>query len=852
MEDKIVDNSEIRYIGKVKWFGDNQKNANYGFIESKGLDDIFVHERTTVSKISENDTVIFQIRKSKKDEKKFEAYNVCLINEYNDLDGLLDLILNYGRDYTIKNLLLERLVPLDPNGDKLLKAKNIQKIEEKYLNILSVDGSTLSYSTVSNVYSELSRLFNNSKSNLNKFFQKTKNNNIQFVGWINNSNDSFDKELISKYYESSDSQLKKLILNSSDNKSCSKLIENELTKNETISEENTLKYYLNIYASVKDRKDKIAEKFITLIYGKSVIEIRYKLWQENYSTVLTEELEKYIFANVHTFTPSVLKSTLAKLQGKQKINFLKSLIDKKNKIFTEEGYEKYKIVLKEISLIKNAANEKLIENLNEKLTPNYKVISWLDGYLILIDVNSIIESICVLPYDSQIRCIKKLFECYRLKSIEFKVGDLEKMIDYNLSKKIDFNILLALQMIILSVNSKIINARSLTSFVLKSFSSGIVPELSSEFFEKCTGRAITDEILIDKKLSKKINKTNKIPIGITYCEGRKAKSKSNSENVKEDGLEFWWCKNKPCFQNELSSILKEHWKDYTLFDLLLCVGENIDEDKHSYHLGVINKILLYINSLKCRKCENWLSPAKQSNFAHDRVNLFECTQKKCSEYQRKIYLSHCLNSKCDNIVDNRDSEKCDHNWVICDYCLACCSTNKMAKRNYILNKTGQETNTAVKGHDETEEIFCFNCGSKFNLSSTEIDDEKYKKCLDWLEKHKIDRKRIAKSGKTKKGKRWYLIKKLDNETLVKYEELIEKFQQAGFNAKSGNFENSYLISEPNFEKQVYLKCSNAKCGYVINLDDLLYEDRDRLRAMLYHKKIRNVYANKFKFESKQS
>lgn len=53
-----------RYIGLVKWFHDQAKNANYGFIQHAKLGDLFFHERSIeqgqdINSFRENAIVVF-------------------------------------------------------------------------------------------------------------------------------------------------------------------------------------------------------------------------------------------------------------------------------------------------------------------------------------------------------------------------------------------------------------------------------------------------------------------------------------------------------------------------------------------------------------------------------------------------------------------------------------------------------------------------------------------------------------------------------------------------------------------------------------------------------------------------
>lgn len=59
-----------KYVGLVKWFHDQAKNANYGFIQHAILGDLFFHEKSIeqgqdTSSFKENEVVAFISQASK-------------------------------------------------------------------------------------------------------------------------------------------------------------------------------------------------------------------------------------------------------------------------------------------------------------------------------------------------------------------------------------------------------------------------------------------------------------------------------------------------------------------------------------------------------------------------------------------------------------------------------------------------------------------------------------------------------------------------------------------------------------------------------------------------------------------
>ena len=136
-----------------------------------------------------------------------------------------------------------------------------------------------------------------------------------------------------------------------------------------------------------------------------------------------------------------------------------------------------------------------------------------------------------------------------------------------------------------------------------------------------------------------------------------------------------------------------------------------------------------IDKLYCHKCNELLYPTETSHFALYRDTKFHCENENCSEHKKTIYLNHCLNGECGNIIDSRISKTCDNGLYICNSCGSCCS-NSMFKRRldnlklvggYIhpeLIKNVEEEN----GHLEKAEYYCYKCKGMM----TEINEKQYK------------------------------------------------------------------------------------------------------------------------------
>ncbi len=224
-----------------------------------------------------------------------------------------------------------------------------------------------------------------------------------------------------------------------------------------------------------------------------------------------------------------------------------------------------------------------------------------------------------------------------------------------------------------------------------------------------------------------------IPNGISFCEGRLA-NKSH-EIFKQ---EFWWCGSQPCFSKCETIHPTNEWEKYTLLDFCEILGLNTDETnkmgdyipKGYYYqfIALINRFNRLLEKLYCKDCGHILYPSDfgTSNFAAYSVVRFQCRNIECNNNE-EIYLNHCLNGQCNNIIDSRISERCNNGLFICDNCGSCCSHNMLERRLSNLKLTGGYIHdNLVKcvneklGHLERGEYFCYKCKSEMTETSDDI------------------------------------------------------------------------------------------------------------------------------------
>lgn len=234
-------------------------------------------------------------------------------------------------------------------------------------------------------------------------------------------------------------------------------------------------------------------------------------------------------------------------------------------------------------------------------------------------------------------------------------------------------------------------------------------------------------------------KREDIPNGISFCEGRLANKKD--EIFKK---EFYWCKGNICHERCEAIHIEEQWEEYTLLDFLELLELNTDskdnfdnvvsKGKYYEFIGFINRFNRLLQHLYCNECSEILHPAEHGWFTVNNVIRFKCINKNCKENEKKIYLNHCLNGKCQSIIDNRTSEKCPNGVYICKDCGSCCSQNFFDRRlksininDYLDNPQKMRAYIETKrkydnklGHLDRGEYFCYKCKSLMTEISNDI------------------------------------------------------------------------------------------------------------------------------------
>ena len=314
---------------------------------------------------------------------------------------------------------------------------------------------------------------------------------------------------------------------------------------------------------------------------------------------------------------------------------------------------------------KNALVEIAFSNSSEW----YKLRLFLGDYTENINYDNAVLYTGLLDAKSQKLFFKKIIKLIEEGKIKIGLEDLNRItsIDYETSEYareidgvgLDFTLAVILQLLNdLKVN-EVTKTKTIFDLVANQIKRPDDLLVIDGFFDKCQGRTIlkrdseTDEYQTERSY-------DRAPRFSTFCDGRKAINQSSGESSKcnKSNKEFWWCENSHCYDISRKVHSAKDYKNYNLTDVMRILGISYREEQYEKLLGIINKVNRFLSHMTCRSCNTILRPVdshNNSNYAFYRVTRFHCNNSDCQENHQEIYLSHCLNGQCMNIIDSRDS-----------------------------------------------------------------------------------------------------------------------------------------------------------------------------------------------------
>ena len=491
----------------------------------------------------------------------------------------------------------------------------------------------------------------------------------------------------------------------------------------------------------------------------------------------------------------------------------------------------------------------------------YKLQLFIADFTDNIDYDEAVLYTGILESKKQKLFFKKLIKLIEEKKLQLSLEDLNRIItiDYETSEGareidgvgLDFSLSIILKILNDLKSKELTKTETIFSIVASQIKRPSDLLVIDGFFDSCDGRGIIepkeeppgDDAIIQE--FRTIKSEDRKPRFSVICDGRKAVNRVTGEPslCKKSGKEFWWCENSQCYEIARKPHKPLNWKDYSLADILRVLEIEYNEDQYEKLLGTINRANRYFEHLSCRKCNKILKPADKDNYGFYRVSNFQCQDKECEEHNNIIYLSHCANGACQDIVDSRDSVKCkpegyhqNCGWYICNNCFACCSSEKISGRVNAYNFSGQEYKCHTEGHRDKGILCCNKCGEE--MTEKEQHGKLYKKQLDWFIEQKENHRNIVKYGTRRDGK-WWFIWSQGTFSFEDFRKHLKNLYSTGFNIPDYNIlENTtQLIAEPYRENiaPVFI-CSS--CDNIYKTTDLEEFDYARQNSISkYHNRI---------------
>ncbi len=469
-----------------------------------------------------------------------------------------------------------------------------------------------------------------------------------------------------------------------------------------------------------------------------------------------------------------------------------------------------------------------VELFYHKAADSIKLKLWVEDYVDEKDYDIYFINFIFLSTYNQITLIKKLF--YLLSQNEPNITYERILTLKNLTHAFQegryFNLDFSCNVILSSIenikNGLFLNEESIFQLLVKHVEHDPTSLLTLEgFFERCTGRTIPDKIQEDNDGRKTIIDLKVIsqPRNVEFCEGTKFGDDGKDRTYKHD---CWWCRGGICYDANQSVDLPNSYRDYSLSNFLSIL--NIPFNPRSYFdfLGLLNKINIFLQHIHCRTCDYVLQPFKENHYGFYRVSNFICSNPQCSN-KENIYLSHCLGAKktsiksrCDNLIDSRDTKRCNYNKhnpsnnferygpYVCDWCGSCCSQKSLEKKQSELIERNWKQQPGLDWKVKNK-VGHLERGETFcyKCGVEMINNEKEYKEFKNLLENPDNTFRRLKKGTNNYGD-WYLIKA--------EEIFFEKAKEVGFRVSATKEENPTLkfVSDGNIN---FLICKTCNTKY---------------------------------------
>ncbi len=762
-----------KYIGLVKWFHDQSRDANYGFIQHAKLGDLFFHERSIeqgqiISAFRENAIVVFTAQVSKKHKDKLEAVGVKYLDTETDLNFLfnhfLSILSEKGKysDYnTVQNGVHIKISSL---LEKATEKRTFEQLFERFQNFLNGHLQTESIADEENLKDLLKickSFFPGNYKLISVLIEKKISSELAHKLWLDSFIETCQIDFIASIILSANQQARRTIFGKCTEEDKSNIFSKVLTNFENIDSEPQLEIIKEFLKLSKEFAAEQHEKILITTINYCPDHFKLNLWLEDYHETL--DFNSYKLSTI-TLSPEGQKKFVKKV--------LKNIHEKKANISVED--------LTSLNVI-DFETSKLVAQVDE---------THLD-YSTSIILNVI----------SELQSQTKLETRKEANLAQYRIYDL--------------------------ILKQIKEPKDILEI------SGYFDECGGRCNVSVLEEKNEEGEVIARNVSYNRNDNNKAkhhPI----CDGRKAVNKATKEPLLSDEkVEYWWCANQKCFKPSRELHSSKDWEKYSLFDFLTILKVDFKEADLEIYLNIINKANRFLKHLKCRECKHILYPKGKTQYAFYGVSNFICKTETCSEKGKEIYLSHCLNAYCEMEIDSRDCVKCKPpeldaescGWYVCNFCHSCCNGQQLERRKWVYDNILQkEYKCHIKGHRDLGIVSCNKCGD--SMESIEANVTEYERILDWFVTNKDTSERIYKSGKNRLDKWWFVIKK-GNDNFELFREKLNKYYQLGFQIPDFEMDKDLqLISEPiDYKKHSgdILNCKN--CGCILDLSSDLEKSR---------------------------
>ncbi len=815
-----------KIIAKLKWYYNRQTEGEYGFLQYKGLPDIRFYGNSVLGvdphHLSKGQEVVVTLKKIDIEYgSSLKALRVNLLKDETNIKYLVHLCLKSSHHNLVTK---EIIIQLE---DRISSLKSNEKINlEKNIVAGFVGLSTITLNQAEVVHYLLEKIKYDGLPEIEQeiFDKLSSESHVQF--WMNCNN------------KIPFGTLKTDILNY--------LIKNEeyyspvLEKLRPSKQEEVLNALFDFF---KDGEENFS--VVRLAGLKSYFDKYEAIFPHN--ELSQEQLFQIWLLDALDYLPvDAIYTKLLQLSGHHEKEELEEntryLADTINSIFSKSDEDEVKeilskclyeiedndsasfnfvwFILRYLPKGKNKTN--FVDKVYHRFSDYYKLKLFVLDYTDNIDYNNVVIYTALLKSEEQKLFFKKVLKLKEDRNLILSLQDLDRIttIDYQTSEygrmidvsQLDFSLSVIVQLLKDLSQGVITKRNTIFDLVARQIKQPEDLLVIEGFFEECKGRTVLardrnqDSDGESEYSYHKEFRFDDMPRFSNYCAGRKALKRISGEPslCNKSGLEFWWCENRQCYEIARKSHGTDDWKNYTLEDALRILNIPYQTSQYEILLGVINRVNRFLKHLTCRKCNKILKPKGNSNYAFYNVTTFSCQDAECTEHGRQIYLSHCSNGKCEDIIDSRDCVKCkpkgfdpDCGWYICKSCNSCCSSENLERRKYIIERTGQEYKCHTIGHKDQGIKCCSKCGEE--MTRAKSSQEVYLNQLNWFIENKEKHPNVSKYGQRQGDNKWWFIWNRGQFEFQQYRRQLKGMRNSGFNVPNYDvLENeSQLVAEPN-------------------------------------------------------